>query len=45
VTVDDLPVVAAPRRRRQARRATTDAPLAALRKHRIPAVAFVIAAM
>ena len=44
VTVDDLPVAGrAASGDAAARRATTDALLAVLRKHRIPAVAFVIA--
>jgi peptidoglycan-N-acetylglucosamine deacetylase len=44
VTVDDLPIVgAASRGDAAARRATTEALLAVLRKHRIPAIAFVIA--
>src|SRR5688500_17977902 len=45
VTVDDLPLAgAAARGDAAARRTTTEALLAVLRKHRIPAVAFVIAA-
>jgi peptidoglycan/xylan/chitin deacetylase (PgdA/CDA1 family) len=44
VTVDDLPLAgAAARGDAAARRATTEALLAVLRKHRVPAVAFVIA--
>ena len=44
VTVDDLPIVgAAARGDAAARRATTEALLAVLRKHRITAIAFVIA--
>ena len=44
ITVDDLPLAgAAARGDAAARRATTEALLAVLRKHRIPAVAFVIA--
>ena len=44
VTVDDLPLAgAASRGDAAARRATTEALLAVLKKHRIPAIAFVIA--
>ena len=44
VTVDDLPLAgAASRGDAGARRATTEALLAVLKKHRIPAIAFVIA--
>jgi len=44
VTVDDLPLAgAAARGDAAARRATTEALLAVLKKHRIPAIAFVIA--
>ncbi len=44
ITVDDLPLAgAASRGDAAARRATTEALLAVLKKHRIPAVAFVIA--